>query len=47
MYRPVSTVVVETGRPKGSLFEELEVREATTRRQVEELNVELADLTGW
>jgi len=43
----VSTAVaVEEGWPMGSLFEELEAREAAARDQVEQFEAELADLTG-
>ncbi|WP_234346001.1 hypothetical protein [Streptomyces sp. NRRL F-5755] len=39
-------MTVEEGCRMGSLFEELEAREAAARGQVEELEAELADLTG-
>ena len=42
----VSTVVVEEGWRMGSLFEELEAREAAARLRVEELEAEVAELSG-
>ncbi|MGQ5652785.1 hypothetical protein [Streptomyces sp. EKR5.2] len=42
----VSTVVVEEGWRMGSPFEELEAREAVARLRVEELEAEVAELSG-
>ncbi|MFF3920438.1 hypothetical protein ACFYZB_44980 [Streptomyces sp. NPDC001852] len=39
-------MVLEEGWRMGSLFEELEAREATARDRVEELEAELAGLSG-
>ncbi|KKD02024.1 hypothetical protein TN53_42840, partial [Streptomyces sp. WM6386] len=43
---PVSTVAVEEATLMGSLFEELEAREAAARVRVEELESQIAELTA-